>query len=78
MRSRGESEVIGEHSRMQKGTVIEWRNARNEAGVWLPKEARFRFNLRILKVGNVHGDMRLTYSDYRRFQVDSQVVPGEQ
>jgi hypothetical protein len=77
VRSGGESEVIGEHSRMQKGTVIEWRNARNEAGVWLPKEGRFRFNLRILKMGTVRGDIRLTYSDYRKFQVDSEVVEGQ-
>ncbi|MGH9646309.1 MAG: hypothetical protein ACRD4E_05770 [Bryobacteraceae bacterium] len=74
VRSRGESEVIGEHSRMQKGSVIEAINARNEAGVWLPKETGFRFNLKILKMGNVRGDLRLTFSDYMKFQVDSQVV----
>jgi hypothetical protein len=74
MQSRGEMEVIGEHSRMQKGTLIESRNARNEAGVWLPKEFRFRFNLRILKMGVVRGDLSGTYSDYRKFQVDSEVV----
>ena len=74
MQSRGEMEVIGEHSRMHKGTLIESSNARNETGVWLPKEVRFRFNLRILKMGTVRGDLRLTYSDYRRFQVDSEVV----
>jgi len=77
-RSRSESEVIGEHSRPQKGTVIELRNGRDETGTWLPKEFRFRFNLRILKVGSARGDIRLTYSDYRRFQVDSQVLEQKQ
>jgi hypothetical protein len=77
VRSRSESEVIGEHSRAQKGTVIELRNARNEVGAWLPKEFRFRFNLQILKVGHARGDIRLAYSDYRRFQVDSQVVEAK-
>jgi hypothetical protein len=77
MRSRGEMEVIGEHSRMQKGSLIESSNARNETGVWLPKEFRFRFNLRILKMGTVRGDMRGTYSDYRKFRVDSEVVEGQ-
>ena len=76
--SRSESEVFGEQSRAQKGTVIELRSARNEVGAWLPKEFRFRFNLRILKVGHARGDIRLTYSDYRRFQVDSRVVEGKQ
>jgi hypothetical protein len=77
MQSRGEMEVIGEHSRMQKGTLIESSYTRNEAGVWLPKEFRFRFNLRILKMGTVRGDIRLTFSDYRKFQVDSEVVQGQ-
>jgi len=75
--SRNESEVIGENSRAQKGTVIELRNARNAVGAWLPKEFRFRFNLQILKVGHARGDIRLTFSDYRRFQVDSQLVEAK-
>jgi len=77
VRSRSESEVIGEHSRMQKGTVIELRSARNEVGAWLPMDFRFRFNLRILKVGHARGDIRLTFSDYQRFQVDSQLVEAK-
>jgi len=38
----------------------------------------FRFNLRILKVGNMRGDIRSTFTDYRRFQVNSQVVEQKQ
>ena len=75
--ARGEMEVIGEHSRMQKGSLIEARNFRHDVGVWLPKKVRFRFDVRFLKMVNVRGDMTSEYSDYRRFQVDSQLVEAK-
>ena len=75
--ARGEMEVIGEHSRMQKGSLIEATSFRNELGVWLPKKVRFRFDVRFLKMVNVRGDMTSEFSDYRRFQVDSQLVEAK-
>ena len=75
--ARREMEVIGEHSRMQKGSLIEAANFRNELGVWLPKRVRFRFDVRFLKMVNVRGDMMSEFSDYRRFQVDSQLVEAK-
>ena len=72
--SRGELEVITDNSRMQKGTILEWNCARNEAGVCLVKEFHFRFNLRFLKLAKVRGEVTQTYSDYKRFQVDSRLV----
>ena len=72
--SRVELEVIGEHSRMQKGTVFEVADMRNEAGVWLTKDVHIRYTLRIYKMVDVRGEVDETYSDYQRFQVDSGIV----
>ena len=72
--SRNELEVITDNSRMQKGTIIEWVCARNEAGVCLLREFHFRYHLRVLKLANVRADLTQTYSDYKRFQVDSRLV----
>jgi hypothetical protein len=77
LRVRGEMYVIGENSRMQKGTRIEWMFTRNDAGVWLPKDSHTRFDLRFLKIASFRRDWRSSFSDYRKFQVDSQVVEAE-
>ena len=71
---RVELEVIGDHSRMQKGTIIDALDSRNDAGVWLSKEVHARFRLRLVKTVEVRGDTIETYSDYHRFQVDSRIV----
>ena len=77
VQARGEMEAIGEHSRMQKGSLIESRRTRDESGVWLPREIRIRLNVRFLKMVGVQADITETYSNYRRFQVDSRVVEGQ-
>jgi hypothetical protein len=73
--SRAELEVIGDHSRMQKGSVLLGIDSRQDDGVWLAKEIRFRFDTRRFKMVNVHGETTFTYSDYHKFQVDSRLVP---
>jgi hypothetical protein len=72
--ARGELLAIGEHSRMQKGSLIESRSTRNESGVWLTQEIRIRVNIRFLKMFSVHLDTTDTFSNYRKFQVESRVV----
>jgi hypothetical protein len=77
VQARGEMLATGERSRMQKGSLFESRSARNESGVWLPQEIRIRMNVRFLKMLSVQADITDTFSNYRKFQVDSRVV-GEQ
>jgi hypothetical protein len=72
--SRRELEVITDTSRMQKGSIIEFACARDDTGVCLMKEVHIRFHLRFLKLANIRGDVIQTFTDYKRFQVDSQVV----
>ena len=72
--SRVVLEVIGEHSRMRKGTVFDAEDFRNEAGAWLAKSVHIRFQIRVFKMVDVRGEDNETFSDYRRFQVDSKIV----
>ena len=74
---RIEFEVIGDHSRMQKGSMFDWSSERDEAGVWLLKELRIRYNIRFFKALAAHGEVTETYSDYKRFQVDSRLLEGQ-
>jgi|HubBroStandDraft_4_1064222.scaffolds.fasta_scaffold95555_3 hypothetical protein len=72
--ARMDMDVIGEHSRMQKGSHIREESDQHDDGVWLPSTLTFDYNARFFKVLNVRGEMTLTYSDYHKFQVDSRVV----
>ena len=74
--SRLQLTVITDDSRMRKGTMIDTISSRNEAGVWLAKELRFPYNLKFLKMIDARGELSATYSDYRKFQVDSRIVDG--
>jgi hypothetical protein len=76
--SRRELEVITDSSRMQKGSVIELGCARNDAGVCLIHQIHIRYHLRFLKLANIRGDVIQTFSDYRRFQVDSRFIEPQE
>ena len=76
--SRRELEVITDASRMQRGSLIEFTCARNDAGVCLINQIHIRYHLRFLKLANVRGDVAQTFSDYKRFQVDSRVVEARE
>jgi hypothetical protein len=72
--ARIDYEVIGDHSRMQKGSHIRLDATRHEDGVWLSNSLTFRYTARFFKMMNARGEMTLTYSDYHKFQVDSRMV----
>jgi hypothetical protein len=76
VQTRGEMEAISEHSRMQKGSLIEFRKTREESGVWLSKEIHVRLDIRFFKMVGMQLEFTETYSNYRRFQVDSRVIDG--
>ena len=60
--------------RVGKGThlVIEQTRVNNE--VWLPREVLLTAAARILLVKGFNRELAFTFSDYKKFQVDSRVV----
>jgi hypothetical protein len=72
--ARIDYDVIGDHSRMQKGSHIRLEATRHADGVWLPATLTFRYTARFFKMLNSRGEMTAAYSDYHKFQVDSRMV----
>ena len=72
--SRIELEVIGDHSRMQKGSIVYGLDWRNEDGVWLSKVVTFKYTAKFFKMLTARGEMTGTYTDYKKFQVDSRIL----
>lgn len=60
--------------RMAKGSHLTVENARINNEVWLPKGAVLSGSIRIALVKVLRGEMRFTFSDYRKFQTDSRIV----
>jgi hypothetical protein len=75
--ARLDLEVVGDHSRMQKGSHVRIDYSQHDDGVWLPDLLTFQFNARFFKMMNVRGEVTVTYSDYHKFQVDSRIVDVE-
>ena len=71
--ARIDGEIIGEHSRMQKGTTFTVVDQRLVDGTWAPKTNTIHFAVRFMKVHTVHGEAVRTYSDFHKFQADSTI-----
>jgi hypothetical protein len=42
--------------------------------VWLPVRVNVRADARLVFLKTLHGEIDITYSDYKKFQGDSQIV----
>ncbi|MCU1234163.1 MAG: hypothetical protein JWP63_2130 [Candidatus Solibacter sp.] len=60
--------------RMAKGSHLTAENARINNEVWLPKAAILKGSIRIALVKVLRGEMRFSFSDYKKFQTDSRIV----
>ena len=60
--------------RIGKGAHIIMEQARVSGDVWLPTHIGLSGSARILLVKGIHAELDLTYSDYKKFVVDSRVV----
>ena len=60
--------------RLSEGTRISFEQLRINDEIWLPKTATVHANARAL-VKTYRIDERLVFSDYRKFQSDSRIVP---
>ena len=64
--------------RIAKGAHITLEQTPTPDGVWLPKRISLNGSARILLVKGMHMQLDYTYSNYRKFSVDSRVLaPSE-
>ena len=61
--------------RMAKGSHLEFEASRVNNEVWMPKRAVLKGAVRIALVKMLRGDVTFDFSDYKKFQTDSRVVP---
>jgi hypothetical protein len=63
--------------RLAKGGHMILDQARVNQEVWLPKSLTVRATARLALIKSVHAEFIMTFSDYKKFQVDSRVVSTE-
>lgn len=60
--------------RLEKGSRIVVDQTRVNDGVWLPRSVSITAAARLLVVKSLNREMEFTFSDYKKFQADSQVT----
>jgi hypothetical protein len=66
---------VGFLVRIAKGTRLIIEQAHVNQEVWLLQSVTLRASARVALVKAIHEELIITYSDYKKFQVDSRVVP---
>ena len=61
--------------RLAKGSHVTIENTRINNEVWLPKFAAIKGSVRLALVKVMRGEIVFTFSDYKKFQTDSRVLP---
>ncbi len=62
--------------RAPAGTAhISFDQVRLPDATWLPAKLRYRFNVKLLLVATVRGEVVTTYGNYRKFHTDSRIIP---
>jgi len=64
--------------RLAKGGHLTVEQARVNQEVWLPKSLTVRGSARFALITGVHAEVIITFSDYKKFQVDSRMVSTAQ
>jgi len=64
--------------RMAKGSHLEFEASRVNNEVWLPKRAVLKGSVRIALIKLLRGDISFEFTDYKKFQTDSRVLPTGQ
>jgi hypothetical protein len=63
--------------RLSKGAHLVLEQARVNQEVWLPKKVTLQASARLVLVKGYHKSLDMTFSQYKKFQTDSRVVPTE-
>ncbi|MBS1858337.1 MAG: hypothetical protein JST11_23400 [Acidobacteria bacterium] len=61
--------------RMAKGSHLEFEAAHVNNEVWLPRRAVLKGSVRIALIKVLRGDISFEFSDYKKFQAESRVLP---
>jgi len=64
--------------RLSKGSHLTVEQARINSEVWLPKRVAMQVSARVMLVKSFHREVLITFSDYKKFQVESRVVTVRQ
>ena len=62
-------------ARLSKGARLEFQMTRVNGEVWLPKRFEARASARLVLVKNFRVEAETSFSNYRKFQADSHLVP---
>ncbi len=68
-------EVVGGNYPLAKGSTLEWVEEPNEDGVWLASEMHWRYTA--TAKGNARGEIHDTFTNYRKFDVNSRIIGVE-
>ena len=63
--------------RLAKGSRLIIEQARVNQEVWLLKSVTLRASARVALIKGVRAEIIITFSDYKKFQVDSRVVSAQ-
>lgn len=74
---RSAMEIIGTGSRMKQGSRLSAEQFPAEDGTWLPKTVEFDFVLKVIGPFVGRGVSTTTYSEFKKFQVDSNIVADD-
>lgn len=61
-------------ARLGKGARVSFHNRLVNDEIWLPEQITFSGALRLMLVARFNGEVRVDFSDYRKFQADSRIV----
>ena len=64
-------------ARLSTGSILHFEQTRVNDQVWLPKYEMVRGSARLGLVKKLSMEQTLTWSDYKKFQVDSKIVPTD-
>ena len=66
--------VITDKSRMRKGTTLQREDFQSEDGTWLPRAGEISFVLKVVGTFTLWGVSAETFSEFKKFQVDSKMT----
>lgn len=65
-------------ARLNPGATLTFRQTRINSDVWLPVEVATTYNAKLALLKRMRGDILFRWSNYRKFQTDSRVIPTEE
>ena len=66
-------EIVGDHSKLKKGSQVLMEDFQVEDGTWLPRNREIKFVMQLVGPYALRGVSTESFSDFRKFQVDSKI-----